>query len=148
MVDSNETKRWFPMNQKGGAMVEATLVFPIIILSLMAIIGILLFLYEEAATQAELHLVIRTEVGRQTGTFQGKQGSSSVSLDKGFKGIHSVINGSTAVTFAEITMLTHGFRKPITSYQHMTDERKYARYVDFFAPEEKENGGKGEDTVQ
>lgn len=128
------------MNQKGGAMVEATLVFPIIILSLIAVIGILLFLFEEAATQAELHLVIRTEVGRQTGTFQGQQGSTNVSLDKGFKGIHSVIKGRTTVTFAETTLLTHGFRKPITGYQHMTDERKYVRYIDFFTPEEKENG--------
>lgn len=125
-------------------MVEATLVFPIIILSLMAIIGILMFLFEQAAAQAELHLVLRTEVGRQTGTFLGKQGSTNVSLDKGFKGIHSVIKGRTAVTFADTTLLIRGFRKPMTGYQHMTDERKYVRYIDFFAPEEKENGDKTE----
>lgn len=130
------------MNQKGGAMVEAALVFPIIILSLMTIIGILMYLFKEAAAQAELHLVIRTEAGLYTGTFHGKPGSSSIIVDRSFKGYHRVMNGKSFVTFDATKILPRTFRKPITGYQHLTDERKYCRYIDFFTLEEKYEGDK------
>jgi hypothetical protein len=136
------------MNQKGGTMVEAALVFPIIILSLMTIIAILMFLFEEAAAQAELHLVLRTESGRQNGTFHGKSGSTNVMIDSGFKGIHKVMNGKSSVTFDEIKILPRGFDKPLTGYQHLTDERKYSRYIDFFTLEEMDDGDYKEKPVK
>ncbi len=136
------------MNRKGGAMVEAALVFPIIVLSLMAIIAIMIFLFEEAASQAELHLVLRTEVGRQTGTFHGKTGSSNVSIRRGIMGIHSIINGTSSVTFEETRILPREVRKPLTGYLHLVDERKYARYMDFFQTEEIEDDGCLEKTIQ
>lgn len=128
------------MDQKGGVMVEAALVFPMIILALMAVITILTFLFEEAATQAEVHLVIRTEAGHQTGTFHGQPGSSNVTIDKSIKGFQSIMKGSTFLTFEGSGMLSGAFHKPITGYQHLTDERKYVRYMDFFT------GGQGEDS--
>lgn len=124
------------MNQKGNTMVEAALVFPIIILSLMAVIGILIFLFKEAASQAELHLVIRTEAGHQTGTFHGQPGSSSVSVGWGISGIHSITKGESLVSYGGDGILSRVVAKPITGYQYLTDERKYARYVDFFWLEE------------
>jgi hypothetical protein len=127
------------MNRKGNTMVEAALVFPIIILSLMATIAILMFLFEESAKQAELHLVLRTEAGRQTGTFHGQPGSSSISVERGIKGIRSIINGKTTVTFEEIGILPRTVHKPIEGYQYLADERKYVRYVDFFILEENED---------
>jgi len=136
------------MNQKGGAMIEAALVFPMIILALMAVITILMFLFEEAATQAEVHLVIRTEAGRQTGTFHGQPGSSSITIDKSIQGIQSIMKGSTMVTFEGSGMLSEAFRKPINGYQHLTDERKYVRYMDFFTGGHAEDGDHVDNTVQ
>jgi hypothetical protein len=136
------------MNRKGGAMVEAALVFPLVILSLMTIIAILMFLFEEAAAQSELHLVIRTEAGRANGTFNGKAGSSNASVYKGIKGIHSVMKGNGAVTFEKNKILPWTYQKPITGYQYLTDERKYIRYIDFFTQEEKKDGENVEASVQ
>jgi hypothetical protein len=136
------------MDQRGGAMVEAALVFPVIILALMAVITILTFLFEEAAKQAEVHLVIRTEAGRQTGTFHGQPGSSSVTTDKSIKGIHSIMNGNTFVTFEGSGMLSGPFHKPVNGYQHLTDERKYARYMDFFNLGQTEDGDHVDNTAQ
>lgn len=135
------------MDQKGGAMVEAALVFPMIILTLMAVITILTFLFEEAATQAEVHLVIRTEAGRQTGTFHGQTGSYNVVIDKSIKGIQSILKGSTYVTFEGSGMLTDAFHKPLTGYLHLTDERKYVRYMDFFTWGQGEDGDHVDNTI-
>jgi hypothetical protein len=136
------------MNQKGGTMVEAALVFPFIILSLMTIIVILMFLFEEAAAQAELHLVIRTEAGRLNGTFHGKTGSSSVSIVSSIKGIHRVMNGKSSITFEGTKIIPRGFIKPITGYQYLIDERKYSRYIDFFTQEEINDEDYKEKSVQ
>jgi len=136
------------MNQKGGTMVEAALVFPLIILSLMAIIAILMFLFKEAASQAELHLVIRTEAGRYNGTFHGKAGSSSIVVGREFKGLHNVMDGKSYVTFDKNYIISRTFRKPITGHQHLTDERKYSRYIDFFTLEEKNDEKYNQKPVQ
>lgn len=136
------------MNQKGSTIVEASLVFPIIILSIMAMIAILMFLFEEAAAQAELHLVIRTEAGRQTGTFHGSSGSSTVSVGRGFYGIHSVMNGKSSVTFEEIEILPLPVHKSLVAYQHLIDERKYARYIDFFTMKEKKDEDHEDNAIQ
>jgi hypothetical protein len=136
------------MNRKGGAMVEAALVFPIIMLSLIAIISILTFLFEEAVSQYELHLVIRSESGLENGTFHGKGGSSNIAVYKGIKGIHSVMNGKTSVDYEYANIFTRKLHKQITAYQHLTDEQKYVRYIDFFVREEKKDEEHVEKAIQ
>lgn len=120
------------MNNKGSTIVEAALVFPIILLSLMTLISILMFLFEDSAAQADLHTVIRREAGKETGTFISHSGSSRVVVYDGIRGIYRVMNGSSSATFEGGGILSRSFQKPVTGYLYMTDERKYARYIDFF----------------
>ena len=128
------------MNNRGGTMIEAALVFPLIILTIMAMISILMFLFEDAASQAGLHQVIRTEAGRKTGTFHGQSGSYNISIELGFQGIHTVMIGKTTVTFDGSGILPRTVNKPLLGHQYLTDERKYVRYIDLFTLEEKEDG--------
>lgn len=128
------------MNKKGGTMIEAALVFPLIILTLMAIIGILMFLFEAAAAQAELHQAIRTEAGHETGTYHGQPGSTAVATDRGMRGIYSVMNGKSSTFFQGTGLLQRSFSEPLWDYQYLTDERKYARAIDFFLLEDKNDG--------
>lgn len=136
------------MNNKGGTIVEAALVFPVIILSLMGIIGILMFLFEDAASQANLHSAIRTETGRETGTFHGQAGSLSVTVNRSIKGIHGVMKGESTATYNGGGIITRSFQKSLNGYQYLTDERKYVRYIDFFTMEVPENDNQADQTVQ
>ena len=126
------------MNKKGNTIVEAALVFPVILLSLMTVISILIFLFHDAASQADLHTEIRSEVGKTTGTFSSRSGSSRVEIDFGFRGISRVMNGSTYVTFEKTEIISRWIKKPIYGFVHVIDERKYARYIDLFQIEENE----------
>jgi len=123
-------------------------VFPIVILSLITIVAILMFLFEEAAGQAGLHLVIRTEAGRETGTYHGQAGSSIISVEKSIKGIHIILKGKSSIIFEGAGILPRPYQMPITGYQHLIDERKYARYVDFFNREENEDEDDTEKSIQ
>lgn len=128
------------MNTKGSAMVEATLVFPIIILTLMALLSIMMYLFEDTASQTDLHNALRSAAGQKTGTYIGSQGSSRVSLDTDFEGIYRVMRGRTTVTFEGDRLLQRSFQKPMSAYLYLTDERKYVRIIDLF---EAEGGGEG-----
>lgn len=125
------------MNRKGSTMVEAALVFPVVLLTLIALIKIQLFLYEDAATLADLHQAIRYEAGCDTGTFKGKPGSSNVASKSGFDGIYRVMRVETWMTFEGNFMLHRTIHKKQTGQLFLIDERKYARYVDFFNMKEK-----------
>ena len=121
------------MNRKGGAMIEAAVVLPLVILSIFAIIGILMFLFEEAAAQADLHGAIRFDAGKQTGTYHGLTRSQKVLAERGFCGVFPVVEGTSSVVFEGAEILPGPIRKPLQGHIYIVDERKYVRYVDFFS---------------
>lgn len=52
------------MNKKGSIIAEAAMVFPVIILSLIAVIYILIYFYDQTGEQVKMHMVLRSESGR------------------------------------------------------------------------------------
>lgn len=55
------------MNKKGNVMVEASLVFPVVILTVIAVIHILLFFFQQTELRTQMHLALRAENGRYSG---------------------------------------------------------------------------------
>lgn len=51
------------MNKKGTSMVEAAVVFPLVILAVAALIQILVFFYQLTETNVKMHLALRAESG-------------------------------------------------------------------------------------
>ena len=51
------------MNKKGSAIVEAAMVFPVVILAVMSVIGALVYFYVQIGEQVEMHMVLRSESG-------------------------------------------------------------------------------------
>lgn len=56
------------MNKKGAAMVEAAVVFPLVILAVISVICILIFLYNGVEMQCKMHMALRAEAGEVTET--------------------------------------------------------------------------------
>lgn len=56
-------------NRKGSAMVEASLVIPVILLTIMALIGVITGLYNKSTTsyQEHRHEMVREEEGERMG---------------------------------------------------------------------------------
>ena len=53
-------------NRKGTTMVEAAVVMPLVILSIMALIYLLLNIYSTVALQSHIHLLLREESGMKS----------------------------------------------------------------------------------
>ncbi|HWQ77682.1 MAG TPA: TadE family protein [Anaerovoracaceae bacterium] len=61
-------KQRFPFNNRGAAMVEAAMIFPLVIAGIMAVIYIVISLYLSLSLQTSLHLALRRECGELSGT--------------------------------------------------------------------------------
>lgn len=51
------------MNRKGSAIVEAAMVFPVMFLSIIAVLYMLIYFYNQVENQIELHMMLRSENG-------------------------------------------------------------------------------------
>lgn len=120
------------MNRRGSAILEATLVFPVLLFAMMALIGIQIFLFKDASSQATLHQTVRTEAGRETHTYEGQPGSTQVVCKEGFEGIIRVMRGENIASFDGSFALIRNVQKTQKARLYLTDERKYARLADFF----------------
>ena len=55
------------MNRKGSAMVEAAMVFPVMILTILAVLWMLVYFYQQIDTKVNLHMMLRAESGSIVG---------------------------------------------------------------------------------
>ncbi len=123
------------MNKKGSTMVESALVFPLVVLSLVAIIMILVFLLSENVVRVEAHHAIRVECGERTGTYIGESKNTDVTIVRKQNGVFSILEGTQNVHFNGSGILEGAYNKSVCGFQHLLDEQKYIRYADLFISE-------------
>lgn len=132
-------------NKKGSTMVEAALVYPMILAATMAVIYILISLYCATSIKAYLYTFLRaeglltTETGEQTHLknnaliFSDKYSRaafrSKISLTKENHLLYATLNGSINHTYKGNALL---FSKTKTQYGrlYVIDEKEYMRKVD------------------
>lgn len=114
--------------EKGSAMVEAAILFPLVLLTLAALVVILVMLYEEAAQSAGLHRQLLWESGASTKVFQPDAGppeSPEADTALGLFGVHPVREGFTLLERHGFALLAAAppFRSEGRAY--LLDEQKY-----------------------
>lgn len=60
------------MNRKGSAIVESVLIFPVVILTLTALICMMTYFYAQLCSRVEMHVMLRAESGRLCGNMYYK----------------------------------------------------------------------------
>lgn len=124
-------------NKKGSSMVEAALVFPMVVLTVMAVIFILVFMFQQVACNARLHLALNATMGRETGTVETYRNTPvNVKPYKAFHAISECYYAESGLQFRKKGVLLNSFTKTLESRVYSVDEKKFIRYTDFFLPEE------------
>lgn len=119
--------------RSGQTMVEAAVVLPIVILSVVAIVYILSFMYSEVAESAKTHVASNAEMGKETGvSITNKHIPRNVSVSKSSSGLGSVYHSSGTVRFRKKGLFQKSFTKRIESTTYEVDEKKLIRYTDIF----------------
>lgn len=114
-------------------MVEAALVLPVVILTVMAVIYILIFLYNETAMGAKVHVAANAKMGDETGvSITKKHIPHGIGVSKGSAPLGSAYYADGSVSFRRRGILKYSFTKPVNTFTYEVDEKKLIRYTDFF----------------
>ncbi len=119
--------------KKGGTIVEAAFVLPLIILSVMAVIYMLAFMYNETATNTLMHLKLNEKMGTETGTVKTyKNVPQNITVYEGTNNFKKVFLAEKNIRFKRSGLLQNSFSKKKEGRVFLVDEKKYIRYSDFF----------------
>lgn len=121
------------MGRKGNAAVEAAMVFPLVILSVVALIYMMLYFYQQTETRAEMHIALRAENGRLTETvFYGKEPKEPFPVYRKAGRIYS----QGTLTFTKTGLLRSG-GKELFARKYIVDEAGFIRLTDLLKEEER-----------
>ncbi len=120
------------MNKKGNSMVEATLVFPLIILVIGTIILFFVFLYQQVDAQVNHNIYLTRLSGEDTGTMEVNLAHQEVSYEENYVGLLPVYKTSEELRKENSGFIIPYFFQKIDSRTYKIDERKYIRYLDVF----------------
>lgn len=97
-------------DKKGSAIIEAAMIFPIMILTIITVIYITVGLYAESILSTEMHMKLTKEAGKLSGTItyceNGADGMCADIISDGIKATHE-----NTVFKNEVTGETHSLQK-------------------------------------
>lgn len=77
------------MNKKGGAIVEAAMVFPVMILTIVAVLCMLVYFWGQIHMRTAIHMDLRAESGRICDNFNYVNYESKLEFYQSVQGIYS-----------------------------------------------------------
>lgn len=121
------------ISKRGTTMVESTVVFPLVIMCIAAVICILAFMYKEVGDNVRVHMEINKQRGLETETvFTYNKALYGVYT---YTGRHNLIKccfGEKTLRFQGRGLLKSSFSKNLDSRGYVVDEKKTIRFADFF----------------
>lgn len=117
-------------------MVEAALVFPIVILSVCGVIYMLIFFYETAETRAAMHTVLKAESGKTTHTVTYL---TPISTDFSVYRKNRKLYCETERKFSPAGILGEQTKR-MRAEKYIDDEAQRIRYLDLVEKKEKQKG--------
>lgn len=122
-------------DERGTTMVEAAVIFPLVILASIAVVFILGYMYSQVHSNAKMHLALNDVMGSESETVFTKS-----KVPKGINTYESpsfsgkTWHASESIRFQKRGLLK-AFSKESESRVYEVDEKKYIRYHDFFNEE-------------
>lgn len=114
------------MNKKGGMMVEAAVVFPVIILALLAVLYMLIYFYSQVGEQVKMHIKLRSECGLICeNMYYGNQDDSQITF---YRDGNSIYCYSSVDSYGSNMLENWG--KELSAEKYLIDETAVVRMVD------------------
>ena len=114
------------INKKGSAVVEATMVFPVMIFAVIAVIYILIYFFGQLNSQVKLHSALRAECGSLCDNLFYVNHDGAVPVYRSGKKLY----GYRTVSSPENSFI-EGRHKEIRAEKYMIDETLFVRLADF-----------------
>lgn len=116
--------------KKGSTTVEAAIVFPLVILTMITCMLICMFFYSQTIEQSRLHIILRQNAGEISGHTEYAESISEekVTLSIERKGLFRVVTGKEKMTMDRYGLLEDRTNQTIRSLWTASDGVSYVRY--------------------
>lgn len=119
-------------SRRGSTMIEATMVLPLLILSVITCVLICMFFYDTTITQCKLHQALRCEAGRVTGQTTNLNpphyDAGKLSLTESPLDIIRTVTGKEHTDMIHQGILRNRVSANMESTWYAADGVKYVRY--------------------
>ena len=114
------------MNKKGNAIVESALIFPLVILTVMALIYMMVYFYGQLSDKVDMHIALRAEGGELCENMYYKDiEDNGFVIYKEAQQIYSSGN-----SYMQRKGLLDAREKTFTARKYLIDETRYVRLLD------------------
>ena len=113
------------MNKKGSAIVEAALVFPVMILCIVAVLWILIYFFDQLEAKVDTHIMLRKEAGELCGNYYYVNNDEEGVYYRNAKGIYAYATASL-----DNKGVLKGRSKTVKAEKYLIDEVRTVRLVD------------------
>lgn len=118
-------------NKRGAAMIEAVIVYPIVIIAMMTVLYLLIGLYSAAVSIAELHTALRQEGGNESKTVLAENFSGRAVTLRHENGVfYDRIAGECSDTARTDGLIHLSLQRNYRDKILLMDEEKYIRCLD------------------
>ncbi len=118
---------------EGSTMVEAAVVFPLVIMVVMLMLSFMVYLFDETASAASVRRAVIREAGRSAGTFLvADEDPADISVGMSMYNLKRCAEGEKAVLFRSKMPGVRNRSMTLTAHQYTCNERTQIRLWDLF----------------
>lgn len=116
-------------SRKGSVLAEASLIFPLVIGAVMAILYIVIGLFLSLQLQTGLHLDLRNEAGRVSETVHRTERVIHTDFEKGFVALRPILRAEKTRTYKRNALILKGIERTEKGRVYVIDEAELLRRV-------------------
>ncbi|MBQ9016064.1 MAG: hypothetical protein IJ109_08075 [Firmicutes bacterium] len=117
-------------SRRGAAMIEAAVVLPLLILSVLTCLLISMFFYDTTQKQCRMHQTLRAQAGELTGRIHtlDPAPADEISLSTGMQGLFQTVTGKEETAMIDSIMLKTRVSESTEALWHASDGVSFIRY--------------------
>jgi hypothetical protein len=118
-------------SKKGTTMVEAAMIFPLVIAGVIAVLYIVIGMYQSLSLQSSLHLALRKECGERTQTVYRMEEMQDFKAETGRNGIRPVVKMKAEREYQIHIILQDRITRKEEGRSYLIDEPELIRILSF-----------------
>lgn len=116
-------------SKKGSTIVEASMIFPLVIAGVMAVLYIVIGMYSSLSLQSSVHLALRNESGRLSETVYRDEEGTSFKLEKSRLGLRAIVAAEEIRSYQTSQLFTKKITRLESGRSYVIDEAELVRRV-------------------
>jgi len=116
-------------SKNGATIVEASMIFPLVIAGVIAVLYIIIGLFSSLALQCSIHMTLKNEAGQISETVNRREETREYEMERGMVGIHPIISIVESKEYKTSKLFEKKIKRVEIGRSYIIDEAELIRRV-------------------